>query len=72
MIDGSLNILGQDKDKDISYVCSDCGNKYSQGWPDNHICTWHNNNCDVCGKFTSVCGKRAWIKFDYKPDKESE
>ena len=49
--------------KDIIYICSDCGNKHSKGWPEDHICTWHNSDCDICGKYTGVCHKRAWIQF---------
>ena len=57
--------------KEVDYICSDCGNKHSEGWPVGHVCTWHNNNCDVCGKFTGVCHKMAWIKFELN-NKESK
>jgi hypothetical protein len=57
---GSYNRI---TNEDIDYVCSDCGNKHSEGWPEGHVCTWHENNCDVCGKFIGVCNKRAWIRF---------
>ena len=56
----------------IDYICSDCGHKYSKGWPEGHICTWHENECDACGEVKSVCHRRAWIKFDCdKAEEES-
>lgn len=51
------------KEKQVTYTCSDCGNKHSQGWPEDHICTWHEGKCDMCNKNAAVCHKRAWIEF---------
>lgn len=39
------------------WVCMDCGAKYGAKLP-GHVCTWHEDTCEVCGKFTSVTEPR--------------
>lgn len=47
---------GKKKNKQIDWVCNDCGTKYGvwhqrdqYSGPSSHCATYHINTCDVCG-----------------------
>ena len=32
------------------WICRKCGIKYGRGTPENHLSTWHEGQCEVCGE----------------------
>jgi len=49
-------------DKNNSYVCLDCGNKYmeEQGLPVSGVCTCHKGICCCCGEEKTVTHERQY------------
>jgi hypothetical protein len=41
-----------------AWICRPCGEACGRGMPADHISTWHEDTCGVCGKVTSVSEPR--------------
>jgi len=56
-------------DKDIQWVCFDCGKKHGKYKPE--MATWHIGSCDVCEKTIPITQKRdfGYLKEVTKYDK---
>jgi hypothetical protein len=48
------------------WVCADCGEKHGRGMPVGHCAAWHEDQCGICGEWTSVTEPR-----DYRHLKET-
>lgn len=52
-----------------TWVCSDCGRLYGNGWPEGHVGTFHTGDkCGVCGRETWTTEPRdyRWLKPEWK------
>lgn len=62
-------------DRVSDYVCYKCGSKYltEQQKSRGHISTYHEDNCGLCGEFTSLTSIRNFnylVHPDYKLSRE--
>lgn len=48
--------------KEANWVCSDCWDKYWEQ-PKDHIGTFHEDTCDVCGEVKPVTEPRDYLYF---------
>ena len=43
-----------------SYVCTSCAETHGGTWPEGHVATWHEGECQVCGCNKSVANVGDW------------
>lgn len=47
--------------KQPNYICSDCAEAKNGKWPEGHLATWHEGDCDICGEKKGLASVRDWI-----------
>lgn len=54
------------------WVCVPCGLKWGNRWPKNHLATFHNGKCGVCGREDSVTEPRdfRYLKNGWEKEKQ--
>lgn len=40
------------------WVCSACGHAHGRGVPPNHVSTWHEDTCGICGRVAACSEPR--------------
>ncbi len=41
--------------KCVDYVCNECADAHGGVWPDGHVATFHQGECDQCGLRRALC-----------------
>ncbi len=41
-------------------ICKECATNHGGKWPDGHLATWHEGECDQCGRQEGVCCVTDW------------
>jgi len=44
----------------FGYICKDCAKVLGGVWPKGHVATFHINECDCCGRKTSLASVGDW------------
>lgn len=47
-----------EKNNQPAWVCADCGDQWGDGFPQDHLATWHQDKCGVCGEIKVVTEPR--------------
>lgn len=58
------------KNVEPDYVCAPCAEEAGGKWPENHVSTSHENNCEVCGEKASLCHVRNWGRPKFYKEKD--
>ena len=41
-----------------AWICRPCGEAHGRGMPENHVATWHEDTCGICGRRAQVTEPR--------------